>query len=122
MKNLKNITQQSTIESAVNSIKNHTNTIAVKNSVDGAAAFYKNEVVQQPAFINHDFADAVGAGDSFDAGFIKQFISDSSLKECAEFGAICGAINTTAHGGTTAFKSLKTVKKIALEKFNYVIP
>lgn len=118
---LKNITQQSTIESAVNSIKNHTNIIAVKNSIEGVTAFYKNEIVQQPAFINHHFADAIGAGDSFDAGFIKQFISDRSLKECAAFGAICGAINTTAHGGTTAFKSLKAVKKIALEKFNYVI-
>jgi sugar/nucleoside kinase (ribokinase family) len=118
---LKNITQQSSIESAVNSIKHNTNIIAVKNSVDGAIAFYKNETVEQPAFINHEFADAIGAGDSFDAGFIRQFISDKTLKECAELGAICGAINTTAHGGSTAFKSLEAVKKNALEKFNYTI-
>ena len=121
MEELKNITQESTLQAAVNSIKNHSNIIAVKNSIEGATAFYKNEVAEQPAFINYDFTDAIGAGDSFNAGFIRQFIADRSLKECVELGAICGAINTTAPGGTTAFKSLETVKKIALEKFNYII-
>jgi sugar/nucleoside kinase (ribokinase family) len=118
---LKNITQQSSLQNAVNSIKHHTNILAVKNSIEGAIAFYKNEVVEQPAFIDHGFADAIGAGDSFDAGFIRQFIAGKSLKECAELGAICGAINTTAHGGTTAFKNLAAVKKMAFEKFNYVL-
>ena len=118
---LKNITQQSSLQNAVNSIKHHTNILTVKNSIEGAIAFYKNELVEQPAFIDHGFADAIGAGDSFDAGFIRQFISGKSLKECTELGAICGAINTTAHGGTTAFKNLEAVKKIASEKFNYVL-
>jgi sugar/nucleoside kinase (ribokinase family) len=27
-------------------------------------------VKEQPAFLHHEFADAIGAGDSFDAGFI----------------------------------------------------
>ena len=58
----------------LNAIKDFANIIVVKNSIEGATAFYKNEVIEQPAFINHDFADAIGAGDSFDAGFIRQFI------------------------------------------------
>ena len=81
--------------------------------------FYKDEIIEQPAFINNDFADAIGAGDSFNAGFISQFIQKKSLSECAECGAICGVINTTQKGGTAAFKDLNTVKKIALEQFNY---
>jgi sugar/nucleoside kinase (ribokinase family) len=118
---LKNITKQSSINEAVNTIKEFSNIIVVKNSAEGAIAFYNNEVVEQPAFINHDFTDAIGAGDSFDAGFIRQFILDKSLKKCTELGAVCGAINTTAYGGTTAFKDLKSIKKIALQKFNYSI-
>jgi hypothetical protein len=43
------------------------------------------------------------------------------LKSCTEFGALTGAINTTASGGTTAFSSLETIRNIALEKFNYNI-
>ncbi len=118
---LKNITQQQSLNAAINSIKNIANTIVVKNSTEGATAFYKDEIIEQTAFINHDFADAIGAGDSFNAGFIKQFIQYKSLKECLEAGAVCGAINTTQKGGTTAFKDFDTVKKIALEKFNYTL-
>jgi sugar/nucleoside kinase (ribokinase family) len=118
---LKNITKRSSISEAVNAIKEFSNIVVVKNSAEGAVAFYKNEVVQQPAFINHDFTDAIGAGDSFDAGFIRQFILNKSLKKCMELGAVCGAINTTAYGGTTAFNDLESIKKIALEKFNYSI-
>lgn len=118
---LKNITQKTTIKDAVTSIKNTANIIVVKNSVEGATVFYKDEVIEQAAFINNDFADAIGAGDSFDAGFIRNYIKKKTLKECAELGAVCGAVNTTCNGGTTAFKDMETIKKIALKKFNYSI-
>ena len=118
---LKNITQKINLSDAVAAIKNSTNILVVKNSTEGATVFYKNESIEQPAFINHDFADAIGAGDSFNAGFIKNFIQQKTLKECAALGAVCGAVNTTQKGGTAAFKDLETVKKIALEKFNYTL-
>lgn len=118
---LKNITGKENIQDAVASIKSFANIIVVKNSIEGATAFYKNEVIEQPAFINDDFADAIGAGDSFNAGFIKQFIRDKSLKDCTEMGAVCGALNTTAYGGTAAFIDLQSVKKSVLKKFNYTI-
>ena len=118
---LKNITQQSSIQDVINAIKEFSNIIVIKNSTEGATVFYKGQIIEQPAFINHDFGDAIGAGDSFNAGFIRQFIQDKSLKQCAELGAICGAINTTQKGGTTAFKDFDTVKKIAKEKFNYTL-
>jgi sugar/nucleoside kinase (ribokinase family) len=118
---LKNITQKSSVKDAVDVIKKYSNIIVAKNSTEGATAFYKNEMIEQTAFINHDFADAIGAGDSFNAGFIRQFILDKSLKKCVELGAVCGAINTTQKGGTTAFTDFDTVKKIAKEKFNYTL-
>ncbi|HVX26597.1 MAG TPA: carbohydrate kinase family protein [Parafilimonas sp.] len=118
---LKNITQQSSKDDVIDAIKGFSNIIVVKNSTEGATIFFKDEIIEQPAFINNDFADAIGAGDSFNAGFISRFIQKKSLKECAELGAICGAINTTQKGGTTAFKDLNAVKKIAKEKFNYII-
>jgi sugar/nucleoside kinase (ribokinase family) len=118
---LTNITKKATVKEAVNAIKKIANVIVVKNSDEGATVFYKDEVREQPAFLHHEFADAIGAGDSFDAGFISGFIQDKSLQECVELGAVCGAINTTAYGGTTAFASLNAIKKIAVEKFNYTI-
>ena len=118
---LKNITKKQSQAEAIDSIKNIANAIVLKKGTEGATIFYKDEIFEQPAFVNNDFADAIGAGDSFDAGFISSFLQKKSLKDCAEFGAICGAINTTQKGGTTAFKDLNTVKKIALEKFNYTL-
>jgi len=118
---LTSIAKKTTIKEAVGAIKKMANVIVVKNSDEGAIVFYKDEVKEQPAFLHHEFADAIGAGDSFDAGFIFGFIQDKSLEECVELGAVCGAINTTAYGGTTAFGSLNAIKKIANEKFNYTI-
>ena len=51
-----------------------------------------------------DFVDAVGAGDSFDAGFIDQFIRGARIEECLEFGNIAGALSVTRAGGTEAFR------------------
>lgn len=118
---IKNITKKTTVKEASGSIQSFANIIVVKEGIEGATIFYKDGLIEQPAFINHDFADAIGAGDSFNAGFISGFMYDRSLKECAELGAVCGAISTTKHGGTTAFTSADAIKKIALEKFNYII-
>ncbi len=51
-----------------------------------------------------DVVDPVGAGDSFDAGFIHQFIRGAKVEECLKFGNIVGALNVTKAGGTEAFR------------------
>lgn len=48
--------------------------------------------------------DAVGAGDSFDAGFIHQFLQGATIIECLKYGNVAGAYSTTCVGGTEAFK------------------
>jgi sugar/nucleoside kinase (ribokinase family) len=118
---LKNITKKQSIEEAVDAIKNITNIIAVKNGRDGATIWRGSEFIHQPIFLNENVADAIGAGDSFNAGFIHRFVQKKSLTDCAEFGALCGAISTTRSGGTTAFADYDTVKRIAIQKFNFHI-
>ncbi|HLA52058.1 MAG TPA: PfkB family carbohydrate kinase, partial [Flavitalea sp.] len=72
-----------------------------------------------PAFFNKDIVDSVGAGDSFNAGFIHQFLKGLPLNECQEFGNLMGALNTTAAGGTTAFAETNTIIERATQKFGY---
>jgi sugar/nucleoside kinase (ribokinase family) len=48
--------------------------------------------------------DAVGAGDSFDAGFIHRFLQGASPQECLEYADLAGAFSTTGEGGTEAFR------------------
>ncbi|MFF9410362.1 PfkB family carbohydrate kinase [Streptomyces anandii] len=47
-------------------------------------------------------ADAVGAGDSFDAGFIVGLLLRFPLADALQRAAVRGALSTRAHGGTTA--------------------
>ena len=48
--------------------------------------------------------DAVGAGDSFDAGFIHEYLRGSDLQTCLMTGNLAGALSTTRPGGTEAFR------------------
>ena len=55
--------------------------------------------------------DTVGAGDSFDAGFIHRFLQGASPQECLEYGNVSGAFSTTREGGTEAFRDRGDVEQ-----------
>jgi sugar/nucleoside kinase (ribokinase family) len=55
--------------------------------------------------------DPVGAGDSFDAGFLFQFLRGAELGKCLEYGNLCGAFSTTASGGTEAFRDAERMRQ-----------
>jgi len=48
--------------------------------------------------------DPVGAGDSFDAGYIHRYLQGATPQECLAYAAIAGAFSTTCEGGTEAFR------------------
>jgi sugar/nucleoside kinase (ribokinase family) len=48
--------------------------------------------------------DPVGAGDSFDAGFIHRFLQGGTPEECLTYANLAGAFSTTREGGTEAFR------------------
>ncbi|MBR1678511.1 MAG: carbohydrate kinase family protein [Bacteroidales bacterium] len=73
--------------------------------------------VHLPAFLNRSVVDAIGAGDSFNAGFISAFVKGYSLEDCQVTGNLTGAVNTTAAGGTGAFTSLEAVRALCRERF-----
>ena len=70
-----------------------------------------------PSFLNRNVVDAIGAGDSFNAGFIHGFVKGLELTECQRLGNLSGAVNTTAAGGTGAFTSKEAFEKTASEVF-----
>ncbi|MDR8391562.1 carbohydrate kinase family protein [Aliifodinibius sp. S!AR15-10] len=93
-------------------------TIVVKCGTEGAAFIEDNKVQTIPAFINNDPVDAIGAGDSFNAGFIFRFLQGYPLEECVTFGNLTGSISTTQAGGTAAITSLGEVLRIAKDKYS----
>ena len=71
------------------------------------------------AMLNSQVVDTIGAGDSFNAGFISQFVQGRSLEDCQRYGNMTGAVSTTAAGGTGAFVSREAVEKVARERFGF---
>lgn len=115
------ITGCSTIDEAVDFLLIYANHIIVKMGSEGSRGYYLNERYDVPAFKNEKVVDAIGAGDSFNAGFISKFIQGAKLEECLKFGNLIGAINTCESGGTTAFKNMKRVTRLAEERFGVKI-
>ena len=48
--------------------------------------------------------DPVGAGDSFNAGFLHQWVRRAPLETCLAYGNLAGALSVTRPGGTEAFR------------------
>lgn len=89
-------------------------TVVVKDGANGAYAWDGTEWLHQPAILNEQVVDCIGAGDSFNAGFIHKFTQGATLKQCLEYGAITGAVSTTRAGGTGAFASMKMINELIL--------
>ena len=116
---LKYLTKKENIDEALDVLSQFSNAVIVKMGNKGSLLFNNEKKNLKDAFINNEVVDAIGAGDSFNAGFIFKYINGESLEKCQEFGNLMGAVNTTAAGGTTAFSSYKNVIGTAKEKFNY---
>jgi sugar/nucleoside kinase (ribokinase family) len=79
--------------------------VVVKLGGDGALAISGAEVVRAPA-LRVDVADTVGAGDSFNAGFLAGFLSGRSVEGSLALACACGSLSTRAAGGTAAQPTL----------------
>lgn len=106
---------------ALNEIKDYCNIVAIKAGTKGSYVYYKDHIEHAPAFLNDDVVDAIGAGDSFNAGFVYKFINGYPVKECQTYANLMGAISTTQAGGTAAFKDQKTIAEVARKKFNFIV-
>lgn len=77
--------------------------LVVKRGVRGAVAIKAGKRCEAEAF-NVTSVDAVGAGDSFNAGFLHAWLNGTSLGRCLRLGNLTGAFSTTAAGGVEAFR------------------
>ncbi|WP_093607774.1 carbohydrate kinase family protein [Streptomyces indicus] len=73
----------------------------VKNGADGALCHDGRTLHSAPG-LPVEVADAVGAGDSFDAGFVAATLDGQPPYEALRFAVACGGLSTRAHGGTAA--------------------
>jgi len=115
------VTGKKTLEEAVAEVRPHINVLVVKMGSKGSTVVTKEGEKFLPAMLNSNVVDAIGAGDSFNSGFITAFVQGKDLEYCQYLGNLTGAINTTAAGGTGAFTSKEAVEDAALRYFNQAI-
>ena len=97
------ITGASNLEQALDELSKLVPLVVVKLGSKGAMAIRGKERVTSPA-VPVECVDPVGAGDSFDAGFLRAFVQGRELKECLASGNLAGALSVTRPGGTEAFR------------------
>lgn len=112
------LTKKESLDQGLEAIAPYSNISVIKLGDKGSLAVENGKRISAAAFTNDNPVDTIGAGDSFNSGFIKKYISGSSLEQCLEYGNLMGALSTTAAGGTAAFSSIDTIKKTLKEKFN----
>ena len=72
--------------------------VALKLGAEGALAVRGAEALHLPAD-RVPVVDTAGAGDAFDAGFIRAFLDGRPLAEMLAMGVACGTLSTRAVGG-----------------------
>ena len=100
------ITQASDVKIASGRLAQRAKTVVVKLGANGALACSQDRIVRtsSPGVV---VVDTVGAGDSFDAGFLYGYLNNWEVGKSLQLACACGAMSTRRAGGTEGQASLE---------------
>jgi sugar/nucleoside kinase (ribokinase family) len=108
------IAQNTDLDQAIESIAKRVALLVVKRGSQSALArIGRNTFSAAPPVV--EIIDSVGAGDSFDAGFIHAFMRGQNTEACLRSGNLAAALSVTRPGGTEAFRDHAYRKKFLQE-------
>jgi sugar/nucleoside kinase (ribokinase family) len=103
------ITRKDTIDEAISELGKLIKVVVIKKGRNGATVYTKNQIYTAPGFAVKAI-ETTGAGDSFNAGFLHQYLQGSEWQSCIAYGNACGALAVTSLGGTGAFNDSNYLK------------
>jgi sugar/nucleoside kinase (ribokinase family) len=106
----KSLTGAENAEEAATRLQSKVEALAIKLGKDGALGISKRQRVQVES-IPIKVVDTVGAGDSFDAGFMAGYLNDWELEKSLRLACVCGALSTQQAGGTNGQPTLEEALK-----------
>ena len=104
------ITKSSDVESAARQLSTLAKLVAVKLGADGTLAC-SNKDTFTALSIPVNVVDTVGAGDSFDAGFMYGYLNNWEVEKSLRLACVCGAMSTQQAGGTSGQPTLEEAMK-----------
>lgn len=93
----------SDVKHAINALAERVPLVGVKCGARGAWVAYGATRMHVDS-VSVAPVDTIGAGDSFNAGFLTAYVRGRDPETCAAFGNVCGALSTLRSGGTEAFR------------------
>jgi sugar/nucleoside kinase (ribokinase family) len=90
---------ESNVDLAAKSLGSRVEALAIKMGADGALGVRDRKSVRV-ASIPVNVVDTVGAGDSFDAGFLFGYLNNWDMEKSLRLACVCGALSTQRTGGT----------------------
>ncbi|MGI0060496.1 MAG: carbohydrate kinase family protein, partial [Nitrosotalea sp.] len=104
---IKQVAQKESLDAALEEVINKgAELIVVKMGAKGCRIKSRTEDMIIPGF-NIVPITTVGAGDTFNAGFVSQYVMGKSLEECARFANACAAVKVSEN----KFPELSEVEK-----------
>ncbi len=100
------ITHARDVETAARRLAEQAGLVAVKLGASGALVCRHGSVIRA-ASISVAVVDAVGAGDTFDAGFLFGYLHHWDLEKSLRFACACGALSMRKAGGTDGQPALE---------------
>ncbi|NLB38534.1 MAG: carbohydrate kinase, partial [Clostridiales bacterium] len=97
-------------------LRKHVPLIIVKEGAEGARAIDRSGTVIRAAAFPVPFVDAIGAGDSFDAGYICAWLEGRSVLDCLSIACACGSANVMSRGGTAGQANREKVARMVAER------
>lgn len=97
-------------QAAADVLQEKVETLAIKMGAKGALSVKAGQRIQVPS-LPVKVVDTVGAGDSFDAGFLYGYLNDWPLEKMLRLGAVCGALSTQKAGGQAGQPTLSEAQK-----------
>jgi sugar/nucleoside kinase (ribokinase family) len=96
---------ESNVDEATSRLGSKVDALAIKLGAEGALGVCDGAKVRV-ASIPANVVDTVGAGDSFDAGFVYGYLNQWSLEKSLRLACVCGALSTQQAGGTNGQPTL----------------
>jgi sugar/nucleoside kinase (ribokinase family) len=104
------LTGETDVEAAALKLARQVETLAIKLGPQGALGMRRGLRVRVPS-IPIEAVDAVGAGDSFDAGFVHAYLDHWDLERSLRLACVCGALSVRQAGGTDAQPTLQEAQQ-----------
>jgi sugar/nucleoside kinase (ribokinase family) len=104
------IANRNSVDEALDVLRAVVPLIAVKSGRRGTVLQQGSRRCSVPG-LTVEPVDTIGAGDSFNAGFLAAYLGGGSPEECAIAGNITGALSTQKPGGTEAFRDRALLRR-----------